>query len=106
MCLNYCIIFFFFSICACTFSICSFVVFTSAAIAHRIIVFLKKLIFYLMKIVYSHKFLNIGVISFTNKEIVYFFQLHTYKFGLVYDMLSRDHPISQKSMQHQPPMRK
>ena len=26
-----------------------------------------------------------GVISFINKEIVSFFQLHTFKFGLVYN---------------------
>ena len=35
--------FYFFSICACTFSTCSFVVFTSAAVAHGIIVFFKKI---------------------------------------------------------------
>ena len=33
---------------------------------------------------YMHIFLNFGVISFINKEMVCLFQLHTYKFGLVY----------------------
>ena len=32
-------------------------------------------------------FLNFGEISFINKEIVSFVQLHTYKFGLVYKSL-------------------
>ena len=33
---------------------------------------------------YKHMFLNFGVISLINKEMVSLFQLHTYKFGLVY----------------------
>ena len=33
---------------------------------------------------YKHIYLNFGVISFMNKEMVTFIQLHTYKFGLVY----------------------
>ena len=37
-----------------------------------------------MNIMYKHIFLNFGVISFINKEMVTLFQLHTYKFGLVY----------------------
>ena len=45
---------------------------------------LKKSISYFMNIMYKHIFLNFGVISFINKEIVSLFQLHTYKFGLVY----------------------
>ena len=45
--------------------------------------FLKKSIFHFMNIMYKHIFLNFGEISFTNKEIVSFFQLHTTKFGLV-----------------------
>ena len=45
---------------------------------------LKKSISYFMKIMYKHIFLNFGEISFTNKEMVSLFQLHTYKFGLVY----------------------
>ena len=45
---------------------------------------LKKSISYLMNIMYKHIFLNIGVNSFINKEMVSFIQLHTYKFGLVY----------------------
>ena len=45
--------------------------------------FEKKSISYFMNIMYKHIFLNIGVISFINKEIVSFIQLHTYKFGLV-----------------------
>ena len=46
--------------------------------------FRKKLISYFMNIMYKHIFLNFGVISFINKEMVSLFQLHTYKFGLVY----------------------
>ena len=45
---------------------------------------LKKSISYFMNITYKHIFLNFGAISFINKEMVSFFQLHTYKFGLVY----------------------
>ena len=59
---------YFFLICACTCSTCSFVVFASAAVAHGIIVLLEKS-------------MNL---SFINKEMVSVFQLHTYKFGLVY----------------------
>ena len=44
----------------------------------------KKSISYFMNIMYKHMFLNFGVISFINKKIVSLFQLHTYKFGLVY----------------------
>ena len=36
------------------------------------------------RIMYKRIFLNFGVISFINKEMVSYFQLHTYKFGLVY----------------------
>ena len=36
-----------------------------------------------MNIMYKHIYLNFGVISFMNKELVTFIQLHTYKFGLV-----------------------
>ena len=46
--------------------------------------FLKKSISYFINIMYKHIFLNFGVISFINKEMVSLFQLHTYKFGLVY----------------------
>ena len=84
MCLNYTCIIFIFLICACTCSACSFVVFASATVAHGIIVLLKKSISYFMNIMYKHIFLNFGVISFINKEMVLLFQLHTYKFGLVY----------------------
>ena len=81
MCLNYTYIFFFL-ICVCT---CSFVVFASAAVAHGIIVLLKKKsISYFMNIIYKHIILNFGEISFINKEMVSLFQLHTCKFGLVY----------------------
>ena len=45
---------------------------------------LKKSISYFMNIMYKHIFLNFGVISFLNEEMVSLFQLHTYKFGLVY----------------------
>ena len=76
--------FLFFSIGACTFSTCSFVVFASAAVAHEIIVILIKSISYFMDIMHKHIYLNFGVISFINKEMVTLNQLHTYKFGLVY----------------------
>ena len=49
---------------------------------------LKKSISYFMNIMYKHIFLNFGVISFINKEMVSIFQLHTYKFGLVYISIS------------------
>ena len=45
---------------------------------------LKKSITYFMNIMYKPIFLNLGVISFIDKEMVSLFQLHTYKFGLVY----------------------
>ena len=45
---------------------------------------LKKSIFYFMNIMYKGIFLNFDVILFINKEMVSLFQLHTYKFGLVY----------------------
>ena len=86
MCLNYPYIFFL--ICACTCSTCSFVVFASVAVEHGINVPLNKSISYFMKIMYKHIFLNFGVLSFINKEMVSFFQLHTYKFGLVYVSVS------------------
>ena len=84
MCLNYTCIIFIFFICACTCSMCSFVIFASVAVAYGIIVLLKKSISYFMDIMYKHIFLNFGVISFIHKEMVSLFQLHTYKFGLVY----------------------
>ena len=91
MCLNYTCIIFIFLICACTCSTCSFVVFASAAVAHGIIVLLKKSISYFMNIMYKRIFLNFGVISLLNKEMVSLFQLHTYKFGLVYICLAQVH---------------
>ena len=45
---------------------------------------LKKSISYFINIMFKHIFHNFGVISFINKEMVSLFQLHTYKFGLVY----------------------
>ena len=45
---------------------------------------LKKSISYFINIMYKRTFLNFDVISFKNKEMVSLFQLHTYKFGLVY----------------------
>ena len=44
---------YFFLICACTCSTCSFVVFASAAVAHGIIMLLKKSISYFMNIMYK-----------------------------------------------------
>ena len=70
MCLNYTCIIFFFLIWPCACSTCSFVVFASTAVAHEIIVLLKKSISYFMNIIYKHIFLNFGVISFINKEMV------------------------------------
>ena len=61
-----------------------FFFFASAAVVHGIIVLLKKLLSYFMNFMYKHIFLNFGVISFINKEMISLFQLHTYKFGLVY----------------------
>ena len=61
-----------------------FVVFASTAVAHGIIVLLEKSISYSINIMYKHIFHNFGVISFIDKEMVSLFQLHTYKFGLVY----------------------
>ena len=75
--------FYFFLICDCTCSACSFVVFALAAVAHGIIVLLKKWISYFMNIKYKHIFLSFSEISFIKKEMVSLFQLHTYKFGLV-----------------------
>ena len=65
--------FYFFSICTCTFSLCSFDVFASAAVEHGIIVLLKKKsISYFMNIMYKRIFLNFDVILFMNKEIISF----------------------------------
>ena len=66
---------------------CSFVVFASAAVAHGIIMLLKKLISYFMNIMYKYIFLNFDLISSINKGMVSLFQLHTYKFGLVYFLI-------------------
>ena len=46
--------------------------------------FEKKSISYFMNIMYKRILLNFGVISFINKVMVSLFQLHTYKFDLVY----------------------
>ena len=37
-----------------------------------------------MNIMYKHIYVNCGVISFINNEMVTFIQLHTYKFGQKY----------------------
>ena len=84
MCLNYtCIIFIVFNSRLHVFRV-QFFVFASAAVAHGIIVLLKKSISCFMNIMYKHIFLNFGVISFIDKEMVPLFQLHTYNFDLVY----------------------
>ena len=72
MCLNYTGIIFIFSLCACMFFTCNFVVLSSAAVAHGIIMLLKKSISYFMSIMYKRIFLNFWVILFMNKEIVSF----------------------------------
>ena len=46
-----------------------------------------------MAVMYKHIYLNVGVISFKNKEMVTFIQLQTYNFGLVY-VLSKNMKIS------------
>ena len=86
MCLNYKrIIFIFFQFAPARFPRAVLLFFLlSDAVAHGFIVLLKKSISYLMNIMYKHIFLNFGVISFMNKEMVSFVQLHTYKFGLLY----------------------
>ena len=43
---------------------------------------------FFMNIMFKHIYLNFGVISFINKEMVTYIQLHTYKFGLVYNMVN------------------
>ena len=73
----------FFSICGCTCSTCSFVVFASFTVAHGNIVLLKKSISYFINIMYNHILHIFGETSFINKEMASLFQLHTYKFGLV-----------------------
>ena len=84
MCLNYtCIIFVSFNLRLHMFHM-QFCCFASATVAHGIIVLLKKSISYFMNIMYKRIFLNFGVILFINIEMVSLFQLHTYKFGLVY----------------------
>ena len=59
--------------------------------------FLQKSISYFINIMYKHIFLNFGVISFMNKEIVSLFQLHTYKFGLVYIYKTKTKTNTKKS---------
>ena len=86
MCLNYiCIIFSFFNLRLHVFHVqfCCFRIDRSSARNYR--AFVNKSISYFIDIVYKHIFHNFGVISFINKEMVSLFQLHTYKFGLVYD---------------------
>ena len=61
---------------------CCFRIGRSSARNYRI--FEKKTISHFMNIMYKHIFLKFGVISFINTEMVSLFQLHTYKFGLVY----------------------
>ena len=84
MCLNYtCIIFIFFNfrLHVSHVPFCCFRIGRSSARNYRAF---EKSISYFMTIMYQHIFLNFGVISFINKEMVSIFQLHTYKFGLVY----------------------
>ena len=54
---------------------------------------LKKSISYFMNIMYKQIFLNFAVISFINKEMVSLFQLHTYKFGLVYMYIANSNKL-------------
>ena len=80
MCLNYtCIIFIFFNLRLHVLHVqfCCFRIGRSSTRNYR--AFKKKSISYLMNIMYKHIFLNFGVISFINKEMVTLFQLHTYK---------------------------
>ena len=85
MCLNYtCIIFIFFNMRLHVFHVqfCCFRIGRSSARNYR--AFETKSISYFMNIIYKHILLNFVVISFIDKEMVSLFQLHTYKFGLVY----------------------
>ena len=59
--------FFIFSIGACTFSTCSFVVFASAAVAHGIIVILIKIVSYFMNIMYKHIRISKFLCNFIHK---------------------------------------
>ena len=54
---------------------------------------LKKSISYVMNIMYKRIFLNFGVISFINKEMVSLYQLNTYKSGLVYYLIPNAHIV-------------
>ena len=84
MCLNYtCIIFIFFNLRLHVFHVqfCCFRIGRSSARNYR--AFCKKSISYSMNTMYKHILFNFGVILFIEEEMVLFFQLHTYKFGLV-----------------------
>ena len=72
--------FYFFNLCVDVFHVqfCCFHIGRSSAWNYRALS-------YFMNIMYNHIFLNFGIISFINKEMVSFFQLHTYKFGVAYD---------------------
>ena len=75
MFLNYtCMIFIFFNLRLHVFHM-QFCCFASAAVTvvHRIILLFKKSISYFVNIMYKHIFINFGVISFINKEMVSFF---------------------------------
>ena len=88
MCLNYTCIIFFFNLRLHVFQVqfCCFRIGRGKARNYR--AFEKKSISYFMNTIYKRIFLNFCVISFINKEVVSLFQLHTYKFGLVYILSS------------------
>ena len=51
---------------------------------HEMIALLKKSILDLVNIILKNLILKFGVVPSTNKEIVAFIKLHSYKIGLVY----------------------
>ena len=51
-----------------------------------------------MNIMYKYIFLNFDLISSINKEMVSLFQLHTYKFGLVYIMIYKSSDRTPKKL--------
>ena len=86
MCLNYtCILFFFFNFRLHGFHLqfCCFHIGRGSARNYR--AFEKIDILFYEHHVQTHIYFNFGVNSFINKEIVSFVQLHTHKFGLVYN---------------------
>ena len=83
MCLNYaCIVFIFFNLRLHVFHVQFFCFCIGSGSTRNYRAFEKiDILFYVYHV--KRIFLNFGVISFINKEMVSLYQLHTYKFGLV-----------------------